>query len=120
MEYSIPPRRKVEYVTILTQDPMDKKGLEPTPPSDAEAIMLIVPTADNLAVEVKVNPQDIEQVRLGQRSWLRFPTAKPKGVGPAEACTCAGAGVPSAATRKVSMESVPFSVTMVQLPSGFG
>ncbi|MCC6778662.1 MAG: HlyD family type I secretion periplasmic adaptor subunit [Hyphomicrobiales bacterium] len=38
-----------------------------------EAIMLIVPNADNLAVEAKVNPQDIEQVRLGQKSRLRFP-----------------------------------------------
>lgn len=38
-----------------------------------EAIMLVVPNADNLAVEAKVNPQDIEQVRLGQKSRLRFP-----------------------------------------------
>jgi HlyD family secretion protein len=38
-----------------------------------EAIMLIVPNADNLAIEAKVNPQDIEQVRLGQGALLRFP-----------------------------------------------
>ena len=31
-----------------------------------DAIMLIVPDADNLTVEAKVNPQDIDQVQLGQ------------------------------------------------------
>jgi HlyD family secretion protein len=37
-----------------------------------EAIMLIVPDADSLTVEAKVNPQDIEQVQLGQKTVLRF------------------------------------------------
>jgi HlyD family secretion protein len=37
-----------------------------------EPIMLIVPEADSLSVEAKVNPQDIEQVKLGQRTVLRF------------------------------------------------
>ena len=37
-----------------------------------DAIMLIVPDADNLTVEAKVNPQDIDQVRLGQIALLRF------------------------------------------------
>ena len=37
-----------------------------------EAIMLIVPEADNLAVEARVNPQDIEQVLLDQKTLLRF------------------------------------------------
>ncbi len=37
-----------------------------------DAIMLIVPDADNLTVEAKVNPQDIDQVRIGQVALLRF------------------------------------------------
>ncbi len=37
-----------------------------------EAIMLIVPDADSLMVEAKVNPQDIEQVQLDQKTVLRF------------------------------------------------
>ena len=38
-----------------------------------EPIMLIVPEADSLAVEARVNPQDIEQVQLDQKTVLRFP-----------------------------------------------
>jgi HlyD family secretion protein len=38
-----------------------------------EAIMLIVPEADSLAIEARVNPQDIEQVQLQQKTVLRFP-----------------------------------------------
>jgi HlyD family secretion protein len=41
--------------------------------SPGEAIMLIVPDADSLTVEAKVNPQDIEQVQLRQTAVLRFP-----------------------------------------------
>jgi len=37
-----------------------------------DAIMMIVPDTDNLSVEAKVNPQDIDQVRLGQRTLLRL------------------------------------------------
>jgi HlyD family secretion protein len=37
-----------------------------------DAIMLIVPEADNLAVEAKVNPQDIDQLQIGQSALLRF------------------------------------------------
>jgi HlyD family secretion protein len=37
-----------------------------------DAIMLIVPDADNLTVEAKVNPQDIDQLQLGQKAVLRF------------------------------------------------
>ena len=37
-----------------------------------EAIMLIVPEADKLTVEAKVDPQDIDQVQLGQSALLRF------------------------------------------------
>ena len=37
-----------------------------------DAIMLIVPDADNLSVEAKVNPQDIDQLRLGQKTLLRL------------------------------------------------
>jgi membrane fusion protein, type I secretion system len=37
-----------------------------------EVIMLVVPNADSLTVEAKVNPQDIEQVQLNQTTVLRF------------------------------------------------
>jgi HlyD family secretion protein len=37
-----------------------------------DAIMLIVPEADSLTVEAKVNPQDIDQVREGLPALLRF------------------------------------------------
>jgi HlyD family secretion protein len=37
-----------------------------------DPIMLIVPEADNLSVEVKVNPQDIDQVQPNQKAILRF------------------------------------------------
>src|SRR5262245_12683123 len=38
----------------------------------ADPIMLIVPEADVLAVEAKVSPQDIDQLRVGQGAGLRF------------------------------------------------
>src|SRR3954462_7338053 len=38
----------------------------------AEPIMLIVPEADALTVEAKIQPQDIDQVRIGQKAVLRF------------------------------------------------
>jgi HlyD family secretion protein len=37
-----------------------------------ETIMLVVPRADNLTVEAKVAPQDIDQLHLGQTAMLRF------------------------------------------------
>jgi HlyD family secretion protein len=40
--------------------------------SAGDAIMLIVPAADNLTVEAKVNPQDINQLQIGQKATLRF------------------------------------------------
>ncbi len=39
----------------------------------SEPAMLIVPAADQLLVEVKVQPQDIDNVRIGQKAVLRFP-----------------------------------------------
>ena len=38
-----------------------------------EQIMLIVPEADALVVEVRIPPQDIDQVQLNQEAVLRFP-----------------------------------------------
>jgi HlyD family secretion protein len=38
-----------------------------------ETIMQIVPETDNLMVEAKVNPRDIDQVQVGQATMLRFP-----------------------------------------------
>ncbi|EKS39901.1 HlyD family type I secretion periplasmic adaptor subunit [Afipia broomeae] len=37
-----------------------------------DTIMLIVPESDNLSVEAKVNPQDIDQLRIGQKTLLRL------------------------------------------------
>ena len=37
-----------------------------------DPIMLIVPGADNLMVEAKFNPQDVDQLQLGQAAMLRF------------------------------------------------
>ena len=37
-----------------------------------DAIMMIVPQADNLSVEAKVNPQDIDKLQIGQKTLLRF------------------------------------------------
>src|SRR5246127_5613109 len=37
-----------------------------------DPIMMIVPESDNLTVEVKVDPKDIDQVQLGQTVVLRF------------------------------------------------
>jgi HlyD family secretion protein len=37
-----------------------------------DPIMLIVPESDNLMVEVKVDPKDIDQVQFGQQVMLRF------------------------------------------------
>ncbi len=39
-----------------------------------EQIMLIVPEAEKLIVEVRLNPQDIDQIKIGQRAVLRFAT----------------------------------------------
>jgi HlyD family secretion protein len=39
-----------------------------------DAIMLIVPAADSLMVEAKVNPQDVDQLQIGQAAMLRFST----------------------------------------------
>lgn len=41
-------------------------------PAGGETIMLIVPYGDDLTVEVKVVPQDIDQLRIGQKAVLRF------------------------------------------------
>ena len=37
-----------------------------------DVLMLIVPVADDLTVEVKIAPQDIDQVQVGQPAVLRF------------------------------------------------
>ena len=37
-----------------------------------DTIMLIVPQTDNLSVEARVNPQDIDQLQIGQKTLLRF------------------------------------------------
>jgi HlyD family secretion protein len=43
-----------------------------------EQIMLIVPDADTLAVDVKISPRDIDQVYAGQTASMRFPAFNQK------------------------------------------
>jgi len=40
--------------------------------SAGDAIMLIVPQSDDLQVEAKVNPQDIDKLQVGQKTLLRL------------------------------------------------
>jgi HlyD family secretion protein len=40
-----------------------------------ETVMLVVPDEDDLVIEARVRPQDIDQVFQGQRATLRFPNA---------------------------------------------
>ena len=40
-----------------------------------ETVMLIVPEEDELVIEARVQPQDIDQVHAGQPATLRFPNA---------------------------------------------
>ena len=37
-----------------------------------DAIMMIVPQADDLSVEAKVNPQDIDKLQIGQKTLMRL------------------------------------------------
>ncbi len=37
-----------------------------------DTVMLIVPESDDLSVEARVNPQDIDQLRIGQKTLLRL------------------------------------------------
>src|SRR4029078_4748753 len=40
--------------------------------SAGDAIMMIVPQTDDLQVEAKVNPQDIDKLQIGQKTMLRL------------------------------------------------
>lgn len=40
----------------------------------ADTIMVIVPSADALAVETRISPSDIDQIHLAQTSVIRFPS----------------------------------------------
>ena len=59
-----------------------------------EAIMLIVPSADALIVEVKVAPYDIDQVLVNQPATLRFPTFN-QHVTPELSAALCGASLPT-------------------------
>jgi HlyD family secretion protein len=41
--------------------------------NQTEPLMLIVPAADRLVVEIRINLQDIDQVQNGQKTRVRFP-----------------------------------------------
>ena len=42
--------------------------------SPGEAVMLIVPAADTLVADVRVAPQDIDRIQVGQAAGVRFPS----------------------------------------------
>ena len=46
--------------------------------STGEPIMLIVPDADAMAVEVKITPRDIDQIYPGQKAMMRFAALNQK------------------------------------------
>ncbi|MDP2354745.1 MAG: HlyD family type I secretion periplasmic adaptor subunit [Beijerinckiaceae bacterium] len=41
--------------------------------SASEPLMMIVPKSDDLRAEVRINPHDIDNVRVGQAAFIRFP-----------------------------------------------
>ena len=57
---------------IVFQSTANTIGGVITAGTDGDPIMLIVPESDQLTVEVKIDPKDIEQIRLGQPAVLRF------------------------------------------------
>src|SRR3984893_18774038 len=52
--------------------PQDGMVLQSTVHTVADAIMMIVPQSDDLQVEAKVNPQDIDKLQIGQKTLLRL------------------------------------------------
>jgi len=47
-------------------------GVIAQPNTQSEPIMLIVPEADELIVEAKAKPEDVNQLHVGQKAFLRF------------------------------------------------
>ncbi len=47
-------------------------GVIAQPNTQSEPIMLIVPEADELIVEAKAKPEDVNQLHVGQKTFLRF------------------------------------------------
>jgi HlyD family secretion protein len=41
--------------------------------SPGKQIMLIVPEGENLVIEARIDPRDIDQVHVGQDAFIRFP-----------------------------------------------
>jgi HlyD family secretion protein len=41
--------------------------------TQSEPIMLIVPEGDALVIEAKLSPQDIDHIKVGQETYIRFP-----------------------------------------------
>jgi membrane fusion protein, type I secretion system len=57
---------------IVFQSTANTIGGVITAGTSGDPIMLIVPESDQLTIEVKIDPKDIEQIRLGQPALLRF------------------------------------------------
>jgi HlyD family secretion protein len=57
---------------IVFQSTANTIGGVITAGTSGDPIMLIVPESDQLTVEVKIDPKDIEQIQLGQPAVLRF------------------------------------------------
>jgi len=63
VEIRAPQSGFVHELSVHTKDAIITPG---------ETVMLIVPDADNLEVEAKIPPQDIDQIEIGQSVDLRF------------------------------------------------
>jgi HlyD family secretion protein len=57
---------------VVTQLTVHAPGAVITP--SGEAIMLIVPRGDELTVEARVSPQEIDRLYMGQQAIVRFPS----------------------------------------------
>jgi membrane fusion protein, type I secretion system len=77
-----------------------------------EPLMLVVPAADKLIVEAKVAPQDIDQLKVGQTTVLRFSAFNVRTT-PEILGTVA---IVSADATQDSKTGVPFYIVRIELP----
>ena len=85
--------------------------------TQSEPVMLIVPNLDQLSVEVKIQPNDIDQLRLGQGTQLRFPTFNQRTTPELEGIvTHIGADVTQDARTSTNYYLVRIGIPQEQLP----
>ncbi len=95
---------------IVTQLVVHAPGAVITPGGDP--IMLVVPRGDDLIIETRVQPQDIDRLFVGQKAIVRFPSfnrdTTPELVG--------SISLISADVRRDQRSGASFYVTRVDLP----